>query len=165
MDGTPIEAYLQWLAAAPAEVQWFVAIQVLTTAPDGLFEARSAEVARDPFAVLRARLDRGERTPAAVVSMSVLLRFLTERVMQSRAAPEHWQRARRNTEAATVAVERDRGPGSLPPTEELTRDFSARSQSWGREYEPWSILRDTRLTDEALAEWEAATIADARPHG
>jgi hypothetical protein len=163
VDTSPIEAYLRWLTDAPAEVQWFVAIQIIATAPEGLFNARSPEVARNPFAALESRLVRGERTPAAVVSMSVLLRFLTERVMQSRAAPEHWQRARRNTEEATVAVERDRGPGSLPPTEELTRDFGARSRTWVAQYEPWSRLRDSRLTDEALAEWEQMAIADDRP--
>jgi hypothetical protein len=131
-----------------------VSIQVITTAPDGIFDDTGLQAAHAPFEVLRDRVRRGERSLDATVSMTALLRTITEKAMRSRSTVEDWNCARDRVREATEAIEQKHGRGFVPSVNEATQDFELRSRMWIREYERWSELRDGRLCDAALETWE-----------
>jgi len=68
--------------------------------------------------------------------------------MVSRSTVEDW------TRAYEMNVEFSETHSGAPPAEDVTRSFEFRSKMWIREYEEWSELRDSRLSDTAMDAWE-----------
>ncbi|MBV8546495.1 MAG: hypothetical protein JOZ96_09780 [Acidobacteria bacterium] len=145
---SPLEAFLGWLETRPSDVKWYVSLQIITNAPTGVFSPPAYDDVMHPDAVVRSRIQRGEETTRTHVELTALLRRLTERAMVSRSTVEDW------TRAYEMNVEFSETHSGAPPAEDVTRSFEFRSKMWIREYEEWSELRDSRLSDTAMDAWE-----------
>jgi len=148
----PVKRYVRWFEELPPDVQASLALQMLNTAPEGLFRYSDADLPNIARPFLE-RIRRGERTAGAALGLALTLRELTDWAFSPYATPEAWERGAERLREAHAAITAREGPEVAGDLDHLLRARPFNSRVFVREYETWVDFRNRFLNSAFLDAW------------